>query len=130
MEEANLWYLASLEGRVIYSRNPQSAKEDKDARKRELAHLILYSLSNARGESLELRSSHNEIYEFLHEKKVYLECETAYKGLHMFKIAVDRLENQEWQYVERLEQELKKICSTDPKTQDLLNGPILSWYLE
>lgn len=56
-------------------------------------------MNNVKGQASELRSSHNEIYDFLNEKKVYLECESTYKGLHMFKILSEKLESQDWQYV-------------------------------
>jgi|JI10StandDraft_1071094.scaffolds.fasta_scaffold2421905_1 hypothetical protein len=48
----------------------------------------------------------------------------------MLQMALDRIESQDWQYVEKVEQELKNICLSEPKNQDLLGGPLLSWYLE
>lgn len=48
----------------------------------------------------------------------------------MFRMALDRIESQDWKYMEKVEQELKYICLSEPKNTDLLSGPILSWYLE
>lgn len=129
MEQTELSYLTSLEGRVIFSRNSSNEKEDKEAKKKEIAHLLLYDLTKGRQLS-ELKGDHNDIYEYLTEKRVYLECESIYKSLNMFRMALDRIEGQDWKYLEKVEQELKYICLSEQKNQDLLSAPILSWYLE
>jgi len=54
-----------------------------------------------------------------------------YKSLSMLRLAADRLENQDWEYVNRIEEELKYMCNTEPqKSQELLRGPLIRWYLE
>ena len=54
-----------------------------------------------------------------------------FKGLHMLRLAADKLENQDWEYVGKIEDELKYICHTEPqKSQELLRGPLIRWYLE
>ena len=104
MDNKDLSYLASGEGRIVFSKY----KDNKELRKQEMSHLVLYELS--KNPINDLRGDHNAIYEYLSEKKVYIEAESLYKNLHMLRLAADKLENQDWDYVNRIEEELKYIC--------------------
>ena len=88
MEIKDLDYMASAEGRVVYRRD----SEARELKKQQMAHLVLMDFegnrgSGGRGSNIgRMRGDHNSIYEFLNERKVYLECESSYRSLHMLHI--------------------------------------------
>ena len=44
-----------------------------------------------------------------------MECESTYKSLNMYKISAERIEAQAWDYVEKLEDEVKQLCDMPPQ---------------
>jgi hypothetical protein len=94
-----------------------------------LAHLIFVDFG--KGDLGSFKADQNAIYEYLTERKVYAEAVSFYKGVHMLRVGIDRLENQDWDHIKQIEEEIKGICLEEPqKSEDLLRGPILKWYLE